>query len=311
MNSKALVEYFILGLPYIMATAFVFGCFFRFFMWYTVKRHEWFAKQFELRVSRYIEHEKPGSKPEGVSFYVVAKRLLERTYYESFAVRDRLKRRRGDGIMGLSDRIFLVKQGAAWMVKDLLNQFKFIKWTEDTPKLQQITRATLSQNPCFNRVFGLFPIAGLNDLVGILPGLFVIAGILGTFVGIAGGLQELGGMNLQDLDNTKNIMDRFLQEIAFAMKTSIAGIVFSLATHIFNVIFNPERTYVSMVDRLETSLDLVWYRCDNNKYPSGDKKFDEHRDPVEALAEDSVNMEAKRIPKNRLPANEQVGAKAS
>lgn len=311
MNTKALAEYFILGLPYLMASAFVVGCFFRFFMWYTVKRHEWFAKQFELRVSRYIASENPSAKPEGVSFYVVAKRLLERTYYESFAVRDRLKRRRGDGIMGLSDRIFLVKQGAAWMVKDLLNQFKFIKWTEDTPKLQQITRATLSANPCFNRVFGLFPIAGLNDLIGILPGLFVIAGILGTFVGIAGGLQELGGMNLQDLDNTKNIMDRFLQEIAFAMKTSIFGIVFSLATHIFNVVFNPERLYVSMVDRLETSLDLVWYRCDNNKYPAGEKKFDEHRDPVEALAEDSVNMEAKRVPKNRLPAHEQVGAKAS
>jgi hypothetical protein len=309
MNTKALVEYFILGLPYTMACIFAGGVFFRFFMWYTVKRHEWFAKQFELRVSRYIEHEKPG-RAQGVSFYVVAKRLLERTYYETFAVRDRLKRRRGDGVMGLSDRIFLVKQGAAWMVKDLLNQLKFLKWTEDTPKLQQITRSTMSQNPCFNKVFGIFPIAALNDLVGILPGLFVIAGILGTFIGIAGGLQELGGMNLQDLDNTKNVMDRFLQEIAFAMKTSIAGIVFSLAAHIFNVIFNPERVFVSMIDRFETSLDLVWYRCDNNEYPTGEKNFDEHRDPVEALAEDAVNMEVKRVPKNRI-ANEQVGAKAS
>jgi hypothetical protein len=310
MNTKALIEYFILGLPYAMAVIFMVGVFFRFFMWYTVKRHEWFAKQFELRVSRYIEHEKPG-KPEGVSFYVVSKRLLEKAYYETFAVRDRLKRRRGDGVMGVSDRIFLVKQGAAWMVKDLLNQLKFLKWTEETPKLQQITRATMSQNPCFNKVFGVFPISALNDLVSILPGLFVIAGILGTFVGIAGGLQELGGMNLQDLDNTKNVMDRFLQEIAFAMKTSIAGIVFSLGAHIFNVIFNPERVYVSMVDRFETSLDLVWYRCDNNNYPSDDKKFDEHRDPVEALAEDSVNMEVKRVPKSRLTNTEQVGSKAS
>lgn len=310
MNTKALVEYFILGLPYIMAAIFMAGVFFRFFIWYTVKRHEWFAKQFEIRVSRYIEHEKPG-KTDNVSFYVVSKRLLERTYYETFAVRDRMKRRRGDGVMGLSDRMFLVKQGAAWMVKDLLNQLKFLKWTDDTPKLQQITRATMSQNPCFNKVFGVFPIAGVNDLVNILPGLFVIAGILGTFVGIAGGLQELGGMNLQDLDNTKNVMDRFLQEIAFAMKTSIAGIVFSLMAHIFNTIFSPERTYVSMVDRFETSLDLVWYRCDNNNYPSGDKKFDEHRDPVEALAEDAVNMEAKRAPKSQVTKTEEAGPKAS
>ncbi len=95
------------------------------------------------------------------------------------------------------------------------------------------------------------------------------------------------------------------------MKTSIAGIVFSLASHIFNVIFNPERTYVAMVDRFETSLDLVWYRCDNNEYPAGDKKFDEHRDPVEALAEDAVNLEVKDVPKSRIPVEEQTAAKAS
>ena len=293
MNTKVLVEYFILGLPYLMAVAFVAGAFFRFMIWYTVKRHEWFAKQFELRVSRYIEQQKPG-QTEGVSFYALTKRLLEKTYYETFAVRDRLKRRRGDGLMAVSDRIFLIKQGAAWMVKDLLNQLKFLKWTNDTPKLQQITRSTLSQNPCFNKVFGLVPITGVNDMVNILPGLFVIAGILGTFVGIAGGLQELGGMNLQDLDNTKNVMDRFLQEIAFAMKTSIAGIVFSLLAHVFNVMFSPERVYVSLVDRFETTLDLIWYRSDNNAYPSGEKNFDEHRDPSEALAEDAVSAQTKR-----------------
>lgn len=299
MSTKALIEYFILGLPYLMAVIFLAGAVLRVLIWYTVKRQEWFARQFELRVSRFMENEKPGAT-KNVSFYVLSKKLLERTYYETFAVRDRLKRRRGDKMMAMSDRIFLIKQGAAWMVKDLLNQLKFLKWTADTPKLQHITRATLSQNPCFNRVFGILPVSSVNDLVTILPGLFVIAGILGTFVGIAGGLQELGGMNLQDLENTKNTMDRFLQEIAFAMKTSIAGIVFSLAAHVCNVIFSPERIYVSMVDRFETTLDLIWYRSDNNDYPTAEKPFDEHRDPVEALAEDSVNVEIKRIPKSRM-----------
>ncbi|MGE0528964.1 MAG: hypothetical protein AB7P49_18015, partial [Bdellovibrionales bacterium] len=127
--------------------------------------------------------------------------------------------------------------------------------------------------------------------------LFVVAGILGTFVGIAGGLQELGGMNLQDLENTKNIMDRFLQEIAFAMKTSIVGIVLSLVAHVVNVMFSPERVFVSMIDRFESSLDLLWYRSDNNDYPRSEREFDEHRDPVEALAEDAVNVEVNRHPR--------------
>jgi hypothetical protein len=294
MNTKQVLEYFVLGLPYAMAAVFLMGAFCRYMMWYTTKRHEWFAHEFEKRVSRFIDSERPGVVHD-VSFYVLAKRLLERTYYECFAVRDRLKRRRGDKIMGLNDRVFLVKPGCAWLVKDVLNQLKFLKWTKETPKLLQITRATFHHNPCFNRVFGLIPVAACNDLVGILPGLFVIGGILGTFIGIAGGLHDLGGMNLQDLENTKNIMDRFLQEIAFAMKTSITGIVFSLLMHVLNVLFSPERVFVSMVDRFESSLDLLWYRADNNNFPSTDKDFDEHRDPVEALAEDAVNAAAGRF----------------
>lgn len=290
MTSKALVEYFVLILPYLMAGVFLVGLFFRSIIFYTVRRHEWFAKEFEKRVNQYMEGEIPG-KSEKVSFYVLSKKILERTYYEVFEVRDRMKRRRPDSVMSMTDRIFLVRQGCAWLVKDILKQLKFLKWNDNNPKMLNITKATLQHNPCFNRVFGLIPMVGLNDVIGILPGMFVIAGILGTFIGIAGGLQELGTMNLQDLENTKNIMDRFLQEIAFAMKTSIAGILFSLLSHISNTILSPERSYVSMVDRFEAALDLLWYRSDNNNFPANDRPFDEHRDAVEALAEDALNKE--------------------
>ena len=298
MTAKVLAEYFIFTLPYVMGAIFLTGVFLRGMIWYTVRRHEWFAREFEKRVSKLIADEAENSGP--VSFYSLSKKLLERTYYEVFALRDRMHRRRGDYVMGMGDRVFLVKQGCAWLVKDLLKQLRHLKWTNETPKLQHITKATLHHNPCFNKVFGVLPMTGLNDLLSILPGLFVVAGILGTFIGIAGGLQELGGgMNLQDLENTKNIMDRFLYEISYAMKTSIAGIIFSLAAHIFNVIMSPERVYVSLVDRMESSLDLLWYRSTNNDYDSKEKDFDEHRDPVEALAADSVNAEIARHQRSR------------
>jgi len=290
MSLKLFAEYFIVGLPYFMGAVFLAGAFFRWTIWYTVKRHEWFAREFEKRVNTYMEAEVPGVTKD-VSFYVLSKKILERSYYESFAIRDRLSRRKGDNIMKMNDRIFLVKQGCAWLVKDILKQLKFLKWHDNNPKLINITRATFNHNPCFNRVFGIVPMASLNELISILPGLFVVAGILGTFVGIAGGLEGLGGMNLQDLETTKNIMDRFLFEISFAMKTSIAGIVFSLAMHIFNTIYSPDRAYVSMIDRFESAFDLLWYRSDNNNYPKIDAAFNEHRDPVEALAEESVNQE--------------------
>lgn len=295
---KTIAEYFIISLPYAMAVVFVLGVFFRAMVYYTVRRHEWFSREFEKRVNRYVETETPG-KVKDVSFYVLAKRMLERTYYEVFEIRDRMKRRKPDPVMSWSDRIFLVKQGCAWLVKDILKQVKFLKWTEETPKLLNITKATFHHNPCFNRVFGVLPMAGLNDLISILPGLFIVAGILGTFIGISNGLGDLGGMNLQDLENTKNIMDKFLHEISFAMKTSIVGIVFSLLSHIVNTIFSPERSYVSMIDRFESAMDLLWYRSDNNNYPTDEKAFDEHKDAVEALAEDALNKEISKTARTR------------
>ncbi|MGZ6395267.1 MAG: hypothetical protein ACXWQA_13775 [Pseudobdellovibrionaceae bacterium] len=285
-----IAEYFIICLPYAMAVVFITSVFLRSIIYYTVRRHEWFAREFEKRVNRFMETEVPG-KVEQVSFYALSKKLLERTYYEVFEIRDRMKRRKPDAMMSWSDRIFLVKQGCAWLVKDILKQVKFLKWTEETPKLLQITKATFNHNPCFNRIFGVFPMIGLNDLISILPGLFVVAGILGTFIGISSGLGDLGGMNLQDLENTKNIMDKFLHEISFAMKSSIVGIVFSLLSHISNTVMSPERSYLSMVDRFEGAMDLLWYRSDNNDYPAEGKPFDEHKDAVEALAEDALNKE--------------------
>jgi hypothetical protein len=56
--------------------------------------------------------------------------------------------------------------------------------------------------------------------------------------------------------------------------------------------------FSAMVDRFESSLDLLWYRADNNQYPA-DGAFDEHRDPVDALAEQAVNQETGSNPRGR------------
>ncbi len=295
---EQVIHWFIYLLPYMMAATFVVAAFLRSVIYYTVKRHEWFAREFEKRVNRYVDGETPG-KVKNVSFYTLSKKMLERTYYEIFEVRDRMQRRKPDRMMAMSDRIFLIKQGSAWLVKDILKQLKFLKWTNDTPKLLNITKATFHHNPCFNRVFGILPIASINDFISILPGLFVVAGILGTFLGIKGGLSALGGMNLSELENAKNIMDSFLHEIAFAMASSIVGIVFSLLLHVWNTFLSPERAYVSMIDRFESSLDLIWYRSDNNDFPMNDQPFDEHKDPVEALAEEALNQEVVRSQRTR------------
>jgi hypothetical protein len=72
------------------------------------------------------------------------------------------------------------------------------------------------------------------------------------------------------------------------MNSSIIGIFFSVVSTFINTIFSPEKVFSEMVDRFEASLDLLWYRSNNNDYPADGSRFDEHRDPVEALAEESV-----------------------
>ena len=54
-----------------------------------------------------------------------------------------------------------------------------------------------------------------------------------------------------------------------------------------------------MIDRFESALDLLWYRSDNNDYPQNEKPFDEHRDAVEALAEESLGLELAKNQRGR------------
>ena len=277
----------------LMIGAFAVGVVMRSLVYHTVKRHEWFAREFENRVGRYLEGEDLGAK-ENVSFYVLSKRLLERTYYEVFENRERLKRRRPDSVMLLSDRVFLIKQGCAWMIHDLLKQIRFLKYGSQPPKLLNIARNTFSKNPCFNRVLGLIPAVGVNDLLNVLPGLFVIGGIFGTFLGVMKGLPELGGMDLSDSAKTKDVMDRFLVQISISMGASLMGILFSVMMTIVNTVLSPEREYARIIDRFENTLDLLWNRANTNEVPHGIAKFDEHRDPLEALAEASINQELEK-----------------
>jgi hypothetical protein len=179
MNDQMLqnsIKYFINYLPHAMATVFVAAAFLRWAIYYTVRRHEWFARQFEAKVLKYMDSE-ANKTLKDASFYVLAKKIFEKSFYEAFAVRDRKSSENYGQVMSMNDRVFLVKQGCAWMVKDILKQLRYLKWSKETPKLSQITRATLHHNPCFTKLFGVIPMGAMNELLTILPGLFVVAGI--------------------------------------------------------------------------------------------------------------------------------------
>lgn len=270
----------------IMLLTFFGGMSARFLIYYTIWREMSFAKEFDKRVANFLESTDPNAK---LSFYQITKKLLEKTFYELFVVRAIMKRRNPDIVMTMSDRVFLTKQGAAWIVHDMLKQFRLLKHEKES-KLGQITRNTLQTNPCFNKVFGIFPTSTLNELTNLLPSLLILGGIFGTFLGIMKALPQLGLMDLQNVGETQQTMSRFLQSTSEAMVTSILGIFLSIVISIWNSVLSPEYLFLRIVDRFESGLEKLWSRSDNNDLPK-DLGFDENRDPLEALAEESLQQE--------------------
>ncbi len=279
-------------MPFMVGT-FVIGATMRMLVYHTVKRHEWFGREFEDRVTDFMNDEMD-HKRTNVSFFVVSKKLLEKTYYEVFEQREKARKEKPGTMMLLSDRLFLIKMGCAWLVHDILKQIRYLKYGSQPPKLVNITKSSLAKNPAFNRVFGLIPAVSTNDLLNALPGLFVIGGIFGTFLGVMSGLPELGGMDMNDPEKTKVIMDRFLIDVALSMGASVTGIILSVAMTIINTCFSPERLFSDIVDRFENSLDLLWNYSHSNEVPAGLKAFDANEDPMEALAAASLAQQLEK-----------------
>lgn len=273
----------------VLVFAFLLGCVLRALIWWTIRREAWFSVEFDKRVRKFLDSE--GRAGEHPSFYVNLKRLLEKTYYELFEMRAIMKRRNPDIVASFFDRIFLIQNGTAWLVRDTLSQVKYLKHDKGHPKFLEVSKTVFRNNPCFTKVFGVIPGAKFNDLLNILPGLFIIGGIFGTFLGIMKALPELSGMDLNDIEGTKLVMDTFLLKISFSMSTSIVGIILSVAMSLFNTLLSPEKVFLATVERYENSLDNLWNQSSTNDLPAAEEQFDEHRDPLEALAEQALQRE--------------------
>ena len=186
MSLQAIITYLIDGLVTfatdllmpVMVIAFGVAVCLRLLIYFSLRREYWFAREFEKRVHAIIDE--PLSR-FGSSFYVSSKKLLEKTYYEIFEKKAIMKRRKMDYIDSLNDRLFLTQQGSAFLVRDTLKQIKFLKHNNTNPKLLEIVKNTFYNNPCFNKVFGIIPSSLFNDILNILPGIFIIGGNIWNF----------------------------------------------------------------------------------------------------------------------------------
>jgi hypothetical protein len=246
-----------------MLGMFTLAIVFRMLIFYTARAELAFAREFEKRVFHYFSE--AGAEKEG-SFYILLRYFLEKTYFDVFEMRRRHRRRHLDHVTSVSDRLFMIEAGMFRAVQDSLLRARYIRRpnAETDPKLMELSKNVFESNPVFNRIFGVIPIGPVNDLMNILPGLLIIGGIFGTFLGIAKGIPELGSMNLSDAAQSKVIMDAFLVKISQAMIKSIIGIGLSVLMSLVNTLLSPELTVYSMITKYTATLDRVWNETKTN-----------------------------------------------
>jgi hypothetical protein len=263
----------------LMVFAFFVAVLARLLVYYTARAQFRFSREFEKRVRKYYAHHE-GTRID--SFYQLVKKLLQDTYQECFEFKKKFKRRNFDFITTIADRLFMIEEGATRLIQDCLRQVRYLKKEGTAPKMIEVAKSTFDNNNVFTRLLAIFPINMVNELLNILPGLFIIGGIFGTFLGIARGLPELGGMDLTNIEETKKIMDLFLVKISQSMIKSIVGIALSVFMTLINTLLSPEGLYYGLVNRFSDSLEHLWNETSRNDYVKTDERPDQ--DPEKRTA---------------------------
>ena len=248
-----------------------------------INRQRRFVKEFCKRVHHDIL---TNPKSKG-SFYNMVKRFLARTYFESFELRAKYKRRNEDHLMTIGDRVFLIQDGIIRLIDDFLKHVKYLhKNSREQPNFSEITSNAFSSNPVFNKVFGIMSMSRTNEILNILPGIFIVAGIFGTFLGIMKALPELTHMDITDAAASKAVIDSFLINISFALTTSILGIILSIAMSFLNTLLSPESTYVEIIDSFKSAVEILWNKCEDNELDN----VAEFQSTRESEAEDAFEL---------------------
>ena len=289
---NAVVAYATDYLMPILVVGFLIAMMLRLLITIAVRRQRSFVREFHKRV-----HKDINAFPDARgSFYHNVKRLLSKTYFETFELRERYKRRSGDRIMSVNDRLFLVQDGVIRVIDDFLKHTRYLrKERGQQPDFNEITNSVFSSNPIFNRVCGLIPMSRTNDVLNILPSIFIVAGIFGTFLGIMKALPELTAIDIANAEASKVVIDGFLIKISFALSSSILGIVISIVLSFMNTLMSPTSTYVENVDMFTSAVEILWNKSDNNESDNRDVILNEvESEAVNVFDLAIANLYAKR-----------------
>lgn len=133
------------------------------------------------------------------------------------------------------------------------------------PNFNDLTDRILDHDDNWNKVLKIFPIGPISRLIDILPGLFVVFGIFGTFIGISMALPQIAKIDFNNLEASSAILMEFVLSVTYAMKTSIAGILFSLMTTFINTIVPVSGLRKKTYKKVSNCFENIWLSIHGEK----------------------------------------------
>ena len=127
------------------------------------------------------------------------------------------------------------------------------------PNFSELTHRVLDQDKHWRTLLGFIPIEGVSRMIDILPSLFIVFGVFGTFIGISMALPEIANIDFNNLEGSQQTLTSFVLNVTFAMKTSIAGIFFSLILTFLNTLFPIRDMRNRIFKGVENCFQALWY----------------------------------------------------
>ncbi len=252
-----LIKYGTANLMMLMLFVFVIGVLLKLLMYFLVKCEFNLSAAIETRTHRLLNSKYEDLKKEK-GFHGVVEVILKKTYEELYLKRRKMfRKRKGDPQVAVLYKMFLVEDGAKSLIDDTLKQTQYHD-KDNEPNFENISKYVFMSNPYFNKLWGVIPIGVMNSVLAVLPSLFIIGGILGTFLGICKGLPALKTIDPGNVVVAQATLGSFLESMTFAMNSSVVGIFLSVCFTTMNTFLSLDRVYLRLVDKFTHSLELIW-----------------------------------------------------
>jgi len=252
-----LITYGTNNLMILMIIVFFVGLILKVLMYYLVRCEFNLTTAFETRTHRYLNKKYEEGKNIR-KFHEVVEFILRTTYNELYVARKKqFRKRKGDPSVAVLNKMFLVEDGARSLIDDTLRQTKYHD-VGIVPDFESISKFVFRSNPYFTKLWGVIPVGVVNSALSVLPSLFIIGGIFGTFLGISKGLPALKTIDPGNIAVAQATLGSFLESMTFAMNSSVVGIFLSVCFTITNAFLSLNSTYLRLVDKFTQSLELIW-----------------------------------------------------